>query len=254
MGGIREMINILVVIPARSGSNGIKDKNVKELNGKKLYKYALQNAMQLKQKVDIVLTTNILEILAYGNAVMNPGLSTLHRKPELCKPDVPLAPVLYDAVTIMEERKGYTYDIVVMMQTTSPTLKAETLEHALDVFINRDTDTYVSTRVIMGIHWYYDIMDKIPNYRLSSTERLNRQNLVGEEYYYETGGFFFTRRKWIKEDSFIGKKVYCWQLSKEESIDIDDEFDWMVAEAVLRKREEEYLDRCELGLEKYEQT
>ena len=235
MGGIREMINILVVIPARSGSNGIKDKNVKELNGKKLYKYALQNAMQLKQKVDIVLTTNILEILAYGNAVMNPGLSTLHRKPELCKPDVPLAPVLYDAVNIMEERKGYTYDIVVMMQTTSPTLKSETLRMALTIFTQSTMDgaSMISAILLDSICWKFS--NTILDFVLIHNERVNRNNLK-PEIYKETGAFFITHRKNIKENSFLSSNLALCKLSKEESIDIDDDFDWMVAEAVLRKR------------------
>jgi CMP-N-acetylneuraminic acid synthetase len=220
-------MKILVVIPARAGSKGIKGKCTRVLCGKPLWKYALENALSLKQEVDIVVTTDIKSLLS---DLYEGGYRIMQRKPELCEDHVPLAPVLYDAVIRTEFAYEIKYDIVIMLQPTSPTLRAETLQAALSLFTRKKINTMLSAKQDNSLCYFW----AEGRYILFQNNRINRQ-FNFKSLYFETGGFFITSRKNITENNFIDNPD-LWLLSKDEAIDIDDEYDWMCAEAVLKKR------------------
>ena len=106
-------MKILAVIPARAGSKGIPNKNIRILNNKPLISYSIENARNSKYITDIVVTTDsdIVRVIA---AQM--GVDSIERKPELCGDDITLDSVIYDAIP-----KKPKWDFIITMQPTSPT-------------------------------------------------------------------------------------------------------------------------------------
>lgn len=220
-------MKILAVIPARGGSKGIPRKNVRLMNGKPLISYSIENAKKCDLITDIVVTTDDEEIM--GIAKLS-SVDYVERTSELAGDKVTLDPVVYDAVLKTELRKNVKYDIIITLQATSPLLKGETLEKAVESFINNKGDTYISVVNKPHLSWCRNETGYFPNY----TQRLNRQQLPPN--YVETGAFFITKREFVKPDSRMGKDISVFEVPEEESIDIDSVSDWIICENILKKK------------------
>ena len=122
---------ILVVIPARGGSKGIPRKNIRLLDGKPLIAYSIEIAKASAYVDDIVVTTDDSEIALLSEKF---GASVIRRSEELARDDIPLDPVIHDAVIRKEKLAFDEYDIVITLQPTSPLLKTSTLDGAIEKF------------------------------------------------------------------------------------------------------------------------
>ncbi|MEG1256983.1 UDP-2,4-diacetamido-2,4,6-trideoxy-beta-L-altropyranose hydrolase [Clostridium sp.] len=220
-------MNILAVIPARGGSKGIPRKNVRLMNSKPLISYSIENAKSCNLITDIVVTTDDEEII--GIAKLN-NIDFIQREAELAGDKVTLDPVVYDAVIKMEQLKNIKYDIVVTLQATSPLLKGETLNKAIQSFLESEKDTYISAVNKPHLSWSKNESGYFPNY----AQRLNRQQLPPN--YTETGAFFITKRKFIMINSRMGQVVSVFEVPEDESVDIDSTSDWIICENALKKK------------------
>ena len=132
---------ILVVIPARGGSKGIPRKNVRLMVGKPLISYSIENALNSNYDLDVVVSTDDEEIARISSSY---GARVIMRPENLATDSVTLDPVIFHAMNEMEKDKNIKYDIVITMQPTSPLLKIETLDAAIQYFIKNDFDTVLS--------------------------------------------------------------------------------------------------------------
>lgn len=220
-------MKILAIIPARGGSKGIPRKNIRLMNGKPLIYYAINNALKSKYITDVVVSTDDEEIKYISELC---GANVLIRPEELANDKATLDPVIYHAVTTLEEKNKEKYDIVITLQPTSPLLTVETLDNALGEFINSDYDCYISAINSPHLSWTKKDQQIVPNYK----ERLNRQQLPAN--YLETGAFFFSRRNIVSENSRIGGKISIFEIPENEAVDIDNASDWIVCESKLRRK------------------
>lgn len=214
-------MKIVAVIPARGGSRGIPNKNIRLLNGRPLIHYTIENAIKSKYISDIIVSTDSVEIQLIARQM---GVQFREREQRLCGDKVTLDEVVFDAV------KNVKCDIVITMQPTSPTLLVESLDNAIEYFIKNKLDTLISAINAPRLSWRKTDNGMEPTYE----KRLNRQYLPKE--YAETGAFVISRREIMKTNSRIGGKVGVFEISGEEAIDIDDFSDLLYAEYVLGKK------------------
>ncbi|WP_407421003.1 cytidylyltransferase domain-containing protein [Methanobrevibacter sp.] len=220
---------ILVVIPARGGSKRILRKNIRLLADKPLISYAINIAKSSKYVDDVVVSTEDAETLAIAEKF---GASVIRRTPDLAGDKIPIDPVVYDA-TVQKEKLAFDeYDIVVTLQPTSPLLKSETLDKAIERFENFNIDTVISVIGDKHLSWGYN--EEENRYFPLYSQRLNQQYLPKE--YIETGGIFATRRGFLTPNSRMGNNIDLIEISQEESIDIASYEDWWVAERYLNKK------------------
>ena len=220
---------ILVVIPARGGSKGIPRKNIRLLNGKPLIAYSIQLAKASQYVDDVVVTTDDSEIALIAEKF---GASVVRRSAELAGDEIPLDPVIHDAMIQKEKVAFDEYDIVITLQPTSPLLKTETLDSAIEKFEDFNIDSVISVVDDRHLSWGYDEKNQryFPNY----IERVNRQYLP--KSFRETGAILASRRNFIHEDSRLGTNLDLIEVSREESVDIDNYEDWWIAENYLQKK------------------
>jgi CMP-N-acetylneuraminic acid synthetase len=220
---------ILVVIPARGGSKGIPRKNIRLLNNKPLISYAIGIAKASEYVDDIVVTTDDSEIALLSEKF---GASVIRRSGELASDEVPLDPVVYDAMIQKEKIALDEYDIIVTLQPTSPLLKPSTLDAAIAKFEDFGIDSIISVVDDRHLSWGYDENNQryFPNY----IERVNRQFLP--KSFKETGAILATRRDFVHENSRLGMNLDLIEVSREESVDIDTYEDWWIAENYLHKK------------------
>ena len=120
---------ILVVIPARGGSKGIPRKNIRLLDNKPLISYSIEAAKSSEYIDDVVVTTDDSEIALISEKF---GASVVRRSEELSSDEIPLDPVIYDAMIQKEKQAFDEYDIVITIQPTSPLLKTSTIDKAIE--------------------------------------------------------------------------------------------------------------------------
>lgn len=212
-------MRILAVIPARAGSKGIPNKNIRIINGHPLVYYSIKNALNSELINDVIVTTDSAEVRIIAQQM---GARYKWREERLCGDAITLDSVIYDAIPLDTE-----YDYIVTMQPTSPTLKVETLDSAIKYAIDKDLDTVISAINAPHLSWGEKDGKKVPNY----TERLNRQYLP--PCYLETGAFVVSKRSAVTETSRIGKKVDIYEVSECEAVDVDTFEDLKTVESIL---------------------
>lgn len=135
-------MNILVIIPARGGSKGIPHKNVKELNGKPLICYSIDAARQLTTDENICVSTDDDVII---KVVEDYGLKVHFKRPaELATDCAGTNGVLLHALEFYE-KQGRKYDVVVLLQPTSPFRETKSLKEAVALYTS-DIDMVVSVK------------------------------------------------------------------------------------------------------------
>ncbi|KGK98390.1 hypothetical protein LI82_11845 [Methanococcoides methylutens] len=218
---------IIAIIPARGGSKGIPRKNIKLLAGKPLISYSIQNALNSKYIEKVVVSTDDDEI-SYVSELY--GAEVIKRPRKLAGDDITLDPVINHALNCIENVEKKKYDFAITLQPTSPLLKAETIDTAIELILNEEFDTLISVKADHHLCWTKKDGHFTPLYK----ERKNRQYL--DPIYRETGSFLISKRNSISEHNRIGEKLSLFEVPSEESIDIDTYEDWMIAENSLERK------------------
>lgn len=200
-------MKILAVIPARAGSKGIPNKNIRIVGGHPLVYYSIKNALKSEMITDVIVTTDSPEVRIIAQQM---GAGFKWRDESLCGDDVTLDSVIFDAIPTDKK-----YDYIVTMQPTSPTLQVETLDAAIRYTIDKNLDTVISVINSPHLSWVEKKGKKIPNYK----ERLNRQYLPA--CYLETGAFVISKCGVVNAMTRIGEKVNVYEISEREAVDID---------------------------------
>lgn len=207
-------MNILAVIPARVGSRGIPNKNIRIVGGRPLVWYAISNALASKAVTDVVVTTDSPEVRIIAQQM---GVRVRWRDESLCADDVTLDAVICDAALgegAPAPEGGWDY--VVTMQPTSPTLKASTLDAGIAEAVKGGWDTLISVANDPRLAWGPDGQGGVkPRY----AARVNRQRMEPE--WAETGAFVVSRGSCVTPETRIGERVSVYEVSPEEGIDVD---------------------------------
>lgn len=214
-------MKILAVIPARAGSKGIPNKNVRIINGKPLIAYCIENALNSKYITDVIITTDSPEIELLAKYY---GVRYIHRKEELCGDEVTLDAVIYNVCKYID------VDYVITLQPTSPTLQCSTLDMAIGFAIDKNLDTVISAVNRPHLAWVEKKGQIVPDY----DKRLNRQYLP--KRFLEAGAFVISKAGAVTENSRIGNTVDVYEISEREAIDIDNFQDLISAESILGER------------------
>lgn len=214
-------MKILAVIPARAGSKGIPNKNVRIIGGYPLIYYSIKNALSSSFITDVIISTDSEHVRVIGNQM---GANVKWRDDSLCGDDITLDAVIADAIP-----KDKKWDYIVTMQPTSPTLRTETLDAAIKYAIDNNLDTLISAINAPHLSWGVKDGKKFPNY----VERLNRQYLP--PCYIETGAFVISKASVVTPRTRIGNKVDIYEIPEDESQDVDNFEDLRSVAAALER-------------------
>lgn len=215
-------MKILAVIPARAGSKGIPNKNIRIIGGRPLIYYSIKNALASQYITDVIVSTDSDAVRIIANQM---GTRIKWRDAKLCGDAVTLDAVIADAIPDNEK-----WDYIVTMQPTSPTLRVETLDAAIKFTIDNGYETVISAINAPHLSWGEKDGKKYPNY----TERLNRQYLP--PCYMETGAFVISHASVVTSETRIGSKVDVFEVPEDEAQDVDTFEDLRSVAATLERQ------------------
>jgi len=207
----RGQLVILGVIPARGGSKGIPRKNLKKLCGKPLVVWAIEAAKKSKLLDRFVVSTEDEEIAEVSRKYR---AEVVHRPPELAKDETPILAVLQDVL------KKIDADVVVLLNPTSPIRNPGLIDRCIRRFLDSGADSLAT-----------GFMCKYKEY---GTHDDRRQDIKG--FFYDDGNVYVTKADLVRKGDRFGKKIERVITDKEQNVDIDDDFDFWIAEQILKKR------------------
>ncbi len=218
----------IAIIPVRGGSVGIPRKNARLLGGKPLLTYSIRNCLDSREIEAVYVSTDDAELAEI--AVRN-GVKVLRRPAALADATATLDDVVLEAVDQLEQ-EGENIGYVVTVQATSPLLKPATIDSAIRQCRHVRMETVVSVFNDPHLSWEKNEHGAIiPAYE----KRLNRQHLPPR--YRETGGVVVCPLETLKlHGSRFGESIGIVEVDRVEAIDIDDYFDWWLAEKSLQRK------------------
>jgi N-acylneuraminate cytidylyltransferase len=224
---------LLAIIPARGGSQRIKNKNITDFCGKPLITYSLDAARHAGIFDEIHVSTDS-QIIA--DVVAEAGFPVLFfRDPILADSQTGLIPVL-DWVVSEYQKRGRTYDDICLLYPTAPLIESDDLIAAYDCFRERKRDfplLSVSTFPV-PVEWAMEIDSTecaIPRY----PEKLSVRSQDLKKCFYDTGSFMFlTASQLLHWGEIREMKYIAYPLPKCRSVDIDDQEDFELAEILYR--------------------
>jgi CMP-N-acetylneuraminic acid synthetase len=227
---------ILAIIPARGGSRGIKNKNIKVLNKKPLLYYTAKESKNSKYLDKIVLSTDSNVIAKIGKKL---GIEVPFIRPkELAKNQTPMIPVIKHVLEKLQKIENYVPDIIVILQPTSPLRTSKHIDQAIEIFMKKKTDSLVSVTEIPHTMNPFSAMKLKKKGNLIFFLEYNENNNLRQKkplFYYRNGAIYiFNRKCFLKNNSLFGKHISSYIMPKSNSLDIDDKFDWFLAECLIK--------------------
>ena len=223
---------IIAIIPARGGSKGIPRKNIKLLGGKPLIAYSIEEALQSKHINKVIVSTEDKEIAEVSKKY---GAEIIKRSEELAKDGTPTIDVVFHALDSLEQNK-YMYDIIVLLQPTSPLRSTKDIDNSIDLFLSSSCDSVVS--VCEATHSPYWCL-KVENEYLKplfGDEYFRKRRQELETVYMPNGAIYvLAPRTLYKHKSFYCDCTIPYIMPAERSIDIDTKLDFMLAELLIKK-------------------
>lgn len=224
----------LAIIPARSGSKGVKDKNIKILKGKPLIAYTIDAAYASGMFEQVMVSTDsdkYAEIARYYGAVV-PFL----RDKKNALDETSSWEVVKEVLTNLEQM-GKKFDTFALLQPTSPLRDGEDIQHAYKIFNDKMADAVVSVCEMEHSPLWCNILPSdncLANFLPKKAEK-RRQDL--EKYYRINGAIYISKvEKFLNGHSLYGKNGYAMIMETYKSIDIDNSLDFVIAEAILNTK------------------
>tara|TARA_B110000902_G_scaffold254481_1_gene318559 strand:- start:857 stop:1516 length:660 start_codon:yes stop_codon:yes gene_type:complete len=217
-------MKILGVIPARGGSKGIPQKNIKLLNGRPLISYTIEAA--LKSELDkVIVSTDCMEIAGISEEL---GASVILRDQRLAQDDTPTLAVLQSLISTI----GTEYDAVMTLQPTSPLRNFEHINQALDIFIKDGSADSLVSVVRVPHNCLPDKIMYFDGLYLKGNNKPKRRQLA-EHAYARNGAAIYITKIALLDESIFGGNVLPYVMNKLVSFDIDDTEDWEIIEKFL---------------------
>lgn len=225
-------MKVVAIIPARGGSKGVPNKNIRLVAGKPLIAYAIDCAKESKLITRIIVSTDSTSI---AQIATDYGAEVLIRPSDLAQDDTPMSPVLLHVLQTLQEN-GEHYDLVVLLQVTSPIRTGQDIDRIVEMFASTpDLEAVISVVPMDDVHparMYTLDEQHWMNPYIESGEEARRQDLP--VVYYRNGCIYAIRSEILKDKRSVmvkNKKAYV--MPAKWLANIDDERDLIIAEALI---------------------
>ncbi len=224
---------ILAIIPARAGSKGIKDKNIKAVNKKPLIYWTIREAKKVASIKKLIVSTDSKKI---ANIARKYGAAVPFIRPKKYAMDNTLG--VKTVLHALSNLDHQNFDYILLLQPTSPLRVAKDINGIIKFVLKNNLKSAVSVSIVK------DHPELIYNLSKSNkiTKSFKQYNSVKirqryKKLYKINGALYMAQKKWLlKNKDFLKKDTYGYVMPYERSIDIDEIQDLKLAELILRSR------------------
>lgn len=220
-------MNILAVIPARSGSKSVKDKNIRMFNGKPMLAYSIEHAKQSKYISRVIVST---DSQSYADIAKKYGAEVPFLRPAEYATDTALDyDVFHHCLTWLKNEEDYEADIVVQLRPTYPIRNVNDIDNMIEMLMeNQEADSVRSIAPAKEIP--YKMWLKTKNGRITpliqdipECYNMPRQELP-KVYYQNACIDVFRENVVLEQHSMSGQYILGYEMNHNYDIDTEEEF------------------------------
>lgn len=232
---------VIAIIPARGGSKGLPRKNIRTLLGKPLIAWSIEQAKICKYIDRVIVSSEDEEIL---NIAKDYGADTIRRPMELAKDYTPTSDVIMHVLDFLN-KNGEFYEILVLLEPTSPLRKRDDLTKSIEKFVKYydKADSLVSLgEVHLENPFVCKVIENGVVRPLIETDKVIYQRQKYPKVYFPYGVVYIVKSNIFKiKRTFYLENTIPYLIERWQNYEIDDIYDFICVEAILREKIKEVL-------------
>tara|TARA_B100001248_G_scaffold253792_1_gene231452 strand:+ start:5536 stop:6210 length:675 start_codon:yes stop_codon:yes gene_type:complete len=224
-------MRILVIVPARAGSKGIKKKNFINFLGKPLIEHTLSFAKKLDKK-KILICSDYKKIKKFEKKFNT--IRGYSRPKNLSKDKTKMSKTLYHAINWAIQEKKIIFDYILILQPTSPIRFIKDFKKMKALIKTKKIKSLCS--VVKVKHHPSEYLKKEKNLWKLLIKKSNSQRQDYEDYYFIDGSYYFIEKNYfMKKKEIITKNSQFFPISLRYPIDLDDHLDLKIAKVIYKQ-------------------
>ena len=232
------MNKVLCTICARGGSKGVKNKNIKEINGKPLIAYTIEQAKKSKLFEHIIISTDSDEIAkiaeSYGAEVF------FKRSKEMASDTAGKLDVIRDAFIRTEEYYNVKFDYLIDLDATAPLRNIDDILNSFKQFKENNNENLI-TAMPSRRSPYFNLVEQDKNGKVYLSKELDssvvRRQDAPKSYDMNASIYIWKRDTILNESSIFLENTGLYIMPEERSIDIDTELDYKFVEFIMKEND-----------------
>jgi CMP-N,N'-diacetyllegionaminic acid synthase len=227
---------IIAIIPARSGSKGLRDKNICFLAGKPLMAYTILTAKESGVFTEIYVSTDSPH---YADIAREYGASVPFLREHSLATDTASSWDVVKNTLLQYQNIGHRFNIVALLQPTSPLRIVDDIRGAFEVYHEKSANAVVSVcEVDHSPLWCNTLPGDLSLSKFIKKSIKNRPRQLLAKYYRINGALYIVNVDYLMRSMDIYRKnCFAYIMPKLRSIDIDDKYDLLLAEMLLNAYE-----------------
>ncbi|WP_419767370.1 cytidylyltransferase domain-containing protein [Arcobacter sp.] len=231
------MKNVLCTICARGGSKGVKNKNIKELNGKPLIAYTIEQAKASGLFEHIVISTDSDDI---ANVAKQYGAEVFFKRShEMASDTAGKLDVIKDAFKRSEEYYNTEFDYLIDLDATAPLRSIDDITDSFNQFKENDNDNLI-TAMPSRRSPYFNLVEQDKNGKVYLSKKLDnavvRRQDAPKSYDMNASIYIWKREVILNESSLFLDNTGLYVMPEIRSIDIDTELDYKFVEFLMKEK------------------
>jgi len=224
----------IAIIPARSGSKGLKDKNIIDICGRPMLSYSIEAALKAKCFERVIVSTDSEK---YGDIAKAFGAEVIYRGEKVSNDIATTYMVLED----LFYRITIDFDYFVLLQPTSPLRDHKHITEAISLFENRydEFDFLVSMKESEHNHLLVNPIDGDGSLKYFDTDFANYRRQSYKDYSPNGAIFIGKYREYLNKKHFFGAKSLGYIMNAFDSVDVDTELDYKFAVLCMQEKQQE---------------
>ena len=233
-----ERKKILSFIGARSGSKGIKNKNIIDFEGKPLMNWTIEASLKSKYIDHTIVSTDseIIAKMARDDGADAPFL----RPPEISGDSAKYLDAISHCIDWMKKNLNYVFDLIIALQPIAPLRTEKHIDQAVEYYFNKrrsEVDTLASViQLPKKFGWVFKGSNTGYMDYCFDMGRLNLQRQEMENYYMPNGAIFLGPVETVIQSGFYSEQTLFYKMSDKDSVDIDTREDLDKALKIFRAR------------------
>ena len=224
----------IAIITARSGSKGLKDKNIRILNGKPLMAYTIEAAIKSGMFDEIMVSTDSKE---YASVAIKYGAKVPFLRTKKNSDDNASSWDVVKEVVKKYKDMGKEFNTVCMLQPTSPLRIAEDIVNGYKLFNEKKADTVIAVCETQHSPLWSNTLDESNCMKgFISDDILNCPRQKLQQYYRINGALYIRKISTLyNEGNMYDCNCYAYIMPRERSVDIDTMLDFRIAQAMMER-------------------
>lgn len=226
--------NVIAVIPARGGSKGIPNKNIKDFHGKPLIAWTIKTALESEYIDEVCVSTDSEKIFEVSKLF---GAKPKFKRPaEFAQDDSTTIEVLFHVLDEYQ-KMGKNFDIIICLEPTSPIREKKDIDKGLELLLeNSNAWSLASVTEAKDVSLFASIESNFLSWYKTAPNFYDRHK--NKKLYYLEGTVLLSWvDKLIENKGFYHERTLGLNVPRWKSTDIDDLVDWYQAEGIIKNLE-----------------